>query len=111
MARRTKGPKAKHVPVRTCIACRETGGKRGLIRLVRTPDGVMVDPSSKMAGRGAYLHPNRECWLVALESNRIQQALRTKLSAEDRKALEDYASSLPEIAEESAEDDVQSDDV
>lgn len=95
MARRSRGPRPKHVPQRTCIACRQTGGKRGLIRLVRTEDGVIVDASGKMAGRGAYLHPYRDCWGAALDGNRIQQALRTRLSEEDRHMLADYMESLP----------------
>jgi hypothetical protein len=94
MAKHVKAQKQKHVPQRTCIACRETGGKRGLIRLVRTDDGVVVDPSGKMPGRGAYLHRSVECWRIALEGNRIQQALRTKLSAANRQALAEYADEL-----------------
>ncbi|HSH77327.1 MAG TPA: DUF448 domain-containing protein, partial [Herpetosiphonaceae bacterium] len=38
---RRKGPRPRHVPQRTCIACRETEAKRGLIRLVRTPEGTV----------------------------------------------------------------------
>jgi hypothetical protein len=52
----------KHIPQRTCIGCRSVLAKRTLIRLVRTPEGVMVDPSGKMNGRGAYLHNQRSCW-------------------------------------------------
>ncbi len=96
MAKYVQAQKPKHVPQRTCIACREIGGKRGLIRLVRTDSGVVVDPSGKLPGRGAYLHPSRECWGIALEGNRIQQALRTKLSAENRRTLAEYAEKMEE---------------
>jgi len=65
------------------------------VRLVRTKDGVEVDPSGKLPGRGAYLHPNQECWSTALEGNGLQKALRTKLSEDDRKALEEYMRGLP----------------
>ena len=58
MTKQSRGPRPKHVPQRTCIACRKVAGKRGLVRLVRTAEGnVEVDPSGKQAGRGAYLHP------------------------------------------------------
>ena len=43
----TKGTvtRRKHVPLRTCIACRQNRGKRELVRVVRTPDaGVKIDP-------------------------------------------------------------------
>jgi len=85
----------KHIPQRTCIACRETAGKRGLIRLVRTSEGVQIDPTGKkLAGRGAYLHPQQRCWRQALENRRIEQALRTKLSAADRERLETFTLTL-----------------
>ncbi|MEZ4710688.1 MAG: YlxR family protein [Caldilineaceae bacterium] len=88
--------KPKHVPQRTCIACRTVAGKRGLVRLVRVDGRVEVDPTGKRTGRGAYLHPSRTCWQAVIDSNRIEQALRTKLSAENRQALVDYMQGLPE---------------
>ncbi len=95
MTRKLRGPRPKHVPQRTCIACRQAEGKRGLLRLVRTASGVAVDPTGKLDGRGAYLHPSRTCWETALRGNRIEQALRTKLSAEDRARLAAYMATLP----------------
>lgn len=89
---------AKHIPVRTCIGCREAEGKRTLVRLVRTAEGVSVDPTGKAAGRGAYIHATRACWEAALKGGRIEQALRTKLSAADRTALVAYAAGLEETA-------------
>src|SRR4051812_30922970 len=97
MTKQSRGPRPKHVPQRTCIACRKVGGKRGLVRLVRTAEvNVEVDPSGKKAGRGAYLHPVRSCWEVGLKGNRIEQALRLKLTPANRQALQEYALSLPE---------------
>ena len=82
-------------PQRTCIACRQTGDKRGLIRLVRTPDGqVVVDPTGKRAGRGAYLCANPACWKVALGERRIERALKVTPSPEDLAALREYAQAL-----------------
>jgi predicted RNA-binding protein YlxR (DUF448 family) len=92
-------PRPRHVPQRTCVACRRVEGKRSLVRLVRTEAGVVVDPGGKLAGRGMYLHQNRQCWQAALKGGRIEQALRTKLSAENRRALADYVQTLPESEE------------
>ena len=78
------------------MACRRVEGKRALLRLVRTSEGVVVDPSGKLAGRGMYLHANRQCWQAALKGGRIEQALRTKLSPADRQALADFMQTLPE---------------
>ena len=89
-------PRPKHTPQRTCVACRKVEGKRAMIRLVRTEQGVEIDPTGKKAGRGMYLHPSQVCWQNVLRSNRIDQALRTKLSPEDRQALLAYMQTLPE---------------
>lgn len=89
----------KHIPQRTCIACRQTAGKRGLIRIVRTDQGVIVDPTGKKAGRGAYIHPNRQCVETVLQGNRLNQALRTGITAEDRNRLQEFLATLPELDE------------
>ena len=88
----------KHVPQRTCVGCRETLPKRRMIRIVRTAEGVHVDPTSKLAGRGAYLHDRRECWERGLRGG-LAHALKTELNAEDRARLEDFMNSLPKDAE------------
>jgi predicted RNA-binding protein YlxR (DUF448 family) len=103
MARQAKGPRPKHIPQRTCVACRQVAGKRALIRIVRTPTGVVVDPTGKQAGRGAYLHPVQSCWAIVLRGNRIDQALHTKLSAQDRQALVEFMQTLPETDEETVD--------
>jgi predicted RNA-binding protein YlxR (DUF448 family) len=74
----------KHKPQRTCIACRETKNKRDLIRVVRTPAGnLIVDPTGKANGRGAYLCRQASCWEKGLSKQRLAQALKVTLSAEE----------------------------
>lgn len=90
-----RGERTKHVPQRTCIACRKVAGKRSLIRLARTESGVEVDVTGKRAGRGMYLHPNQACWQSALRGGKVEAALRTRLTADNRKALLDFAGTLP----------------
>lgn len=68
----------------------------------------MVDSTGKLAGRGAYIHPTRTCWELVLTGNRISQALRTPLSAENRAELRLYAESLP--VEETLRDSESVDD-
>ncbi|RLD04617.1 MAG: YlxR family protein [Chloroflexi bacterium] len=85
--------KKRHVPQRTCVGCRETLAKQTLTRIVRSPEGVQVDLTGKLSGRGAYLHNQRECWDKALKGA-LANALRTKISAEERTALEEYSKNL-----------------
>jgi predicted RNA-binding protein YlxR (DUF448 family) len=90
----TRG-RPRHIPERTCIACRETGPKRGFVRLVRTPAGtVEVDLTGRKPGRGAYLHSDPACWQAVLKKDRVAAALKTTLSPEDRAALRAYAEGL-----------------
>ncbi len=78
----------KHIPQRTCLACRKVKAKQELIRLVRISDrGVEVDTSGKKAGRGAYLCSTRECWEVGLKGNRLEHTLRTTLTQNNREQL------------------------
>jgi predicted RNA-binding protein YlxR (DUF448 family) len=90
--------RVKHVPQRTCVGCREVLPKRKLIRLVRTGEGVQVDSTGKLAGRGAYLHDRRECWERALKGA-LEHALKTTLTVDDRARLEEYMLALPLEAE------------
>jgi len=93
---KAKGPRPKHVPQRTCIACRRTDAKRGLMRLVRDAEGhVALDPTGKRAGRGAYLCHNPACWEQALKRQGLARALRLDaLPPEDRAVLEQVAQGL-----------------
>ena len=93
-----KGPRPKHVPMRTCIACRQERGKRELVRVVRTPEGaVQVDPTGKQAGRGAYLCRALPCWEQALQGARLAAALKTTLTAEQLATLRAFAATLPAV--------------
>jgi predicted RNA-binding protein YlxR (DUF448 family) len=90
-----KTGKKRHIPQRTCVACREVLPKRSLIRIVRSPQGVVIDPTGKLAGRGAYLHLLRSCWDRGLKGA-LSSALKVELSPEEREQLSNFASSLPD---------------
>lgn len=86
--------RVKHVPQRTCVGCREVMPKRKMIRIVRTADGVRVDSTGKLAGRGAYLHDRRECWERGMKGA-LAHALKVTLTLDDRTRLEEFMNSLP----------------
>lgn len=80
----------RKTPIRTCVACRVTGDKRALLRVVRTPSGeVTVDLTGKMAGRGAYLCPSIECLVRARKEKRLSRALRAEVTEDAVRRLEE----------------------
>lgn len=87
------GQKQKHTPYRTCVGCREVNTKRRLIRIVRTPEGVFLDPTGRLNGRGAYLHNDLSCWEKGLKGP-LSGALRMEFSLEDWGRLKDFAATL-----------------
>ena len=87
--------RVKHVPQRTCVGCRSVIAKRQLVRVVRTADGVVVDPTGKLAGRGAYLHDRRSCWEIGLRGSLVH-ALKVELSTSDLVHLESFMNTLPQ---------------
>ncbi len=99
MAPKKAQKRVKHIPQRTCIGCRAVLAKRELIRIVRTPQGVVIDQTGKTAGRGAYIHDNRMCWEQALKGS-IQNALRVELTTNDRETLMAFMNNLQETMSE-----------
>ena len=84
------GTRLRRAPVRTCVACREAGGKRGLLRVVRLAGGagIALDPGGKAAGRGAYIHASAECVALALKRGALARSLKTPIPAEVAAALQ-----------------------
>jgi uncharacterized protein len=92
-----KGGRPRHVPERTCVACRATRPKRDLVRLVHLATGaVEVDTTGKKAGRGAYLCAQASCWDLGLKKDRLARALRGRVLPEDQQQLLAYAATLPQ---------------
>lgn len=89
-------PRPRHVPQRTCVACKQVRPKRELLRIVRTPQGhVELDPTGKKAGRGTYLCARRSCWDLALKKHRLEHEFELALDPADRAALEAFVETLP----------------
>jgi len=89
MTRKQSPPqRKKHHPQRTCVVCRTRDNKRQLVRLVRTENGVQVDSSGKMNGRGAYLCDDPRCWDRAVSTPILNKALKTVLTDDDRTQLQ-----------------------
>jgi hypothetical protein len=82
------------------VGCREVLSKRTLIRIVRRPEGIVIDPTGKLAGRGAYLHSQRSCWERGMKGA-LAHALKTELTQQDRETLQAFIYSLPEETSDS----------
>ncbi|HIS86575.1 MAG TPA: YlxR family protein [Candidatus Caccenecus avistercoris] len=72
--------KAKKIPMRTCVITKEKCEKRDLLRIVRTPDGsVIIDPTGKANGRGAYLKKDIEVIKKAEKSKILERVLEVEV--------------------------------
>ncbi len=66
-------------PERTCVGCREVADPSAMLRLVLGPDGSVVPDLARGAfGRGAWVHPRREC-LAGAAKRGLSKAFRTGL--------------------------------
>jgi len=72
-----------------CVACRQSQDKKSLVRIVRTQEGVYIDETGKLSGRGAYLHADPSCWEIGLKKS-LERALKTSFSEQDRERLLQY---------------------
>mgnify|MGYP003612750952 FL=1 len=62
--------------VRTCVGCRTRASRSTLIRAVAVDSLLVFDESASMPGRGAWLHPTRECVDAAIRRRAFVRALR-----------------------------------
>lgn len=70
----------RKIPMRKCLGCNEMKPKKELIRAVKSPEGeVSLDLTGKKSGRGAYICPQKECFLKARKAKRLEKALEIQI--------------------------------
>ena len=70
----------KKIPMRQCLGCREMKPKKELIRVVRSPEGLIsLDFKGKAPGRGAYLCRSGECLKKAVKSKALERAFSAQI--------------------------------
>ena len=73
----------KKKPERTCMACNNKKQKNELLRIVRTPEGIIeTDLTGKKNGRGAYICKNEECLNKIIKSKRLERIFEKEISPE-----------------------------
>lgn len=81
--------KKKKIPKRTCVGCGQNKPKGELLRVVRTPERiVVVDKSGKMNGRGTYVCYSEECVSTAIKGKKINYALEIDIKEEELRRIE-----------------------
>ena len=62
--------------------------KKELLRVVKNNEGVIrVDLTGKMAGRGAYICKNPECYEKAVKGKKFEKTFESKIADEVYEAL------------------------
>ena len=89
--------KVRKVPMRQCLGCNAHKPKREMIRVVRTPEGeIVLDFVGKKSGRGAYICPQKTCFVKARKSKRIENMLECSIPEAIYDEMENSISSSAE---------------
>lgn len=63
--------------------------KKNMIRVLKTPeDEIIIDPTGKKNGRGAYICPSLECLKKAVKTKGLERSLNVSIPKELVEALE-----------------------
>ena len=85
----------KHIPMRSCIVCRESKDKSELLRVVRRPDGsVVIDQTGREPGRGAYVCRHGDCMATAVKKCAFNRAFKEQLPQSVYDSLTEAMSNL-----------------
>ena len=80
--------KEKKIPMRMCVGCREMKPKRELIRVVKSPEGIVsMDPTGRKPGRGAYVCRSAECLKRAIKQKQLERAFECAIGEETHASL------------------------
>jgi predicted RNA-binding protein YlxR (DUF448 family) len=75
--------KKRKIPMRRCVGCWEMKEKRELIRIVKNNEGsILVDPTGRKNGRGAYICKNMDCFLKAKKTKSLNKEFSCEIPQE-----------------------------
>mgnify|MGYP001224540957 CR=1 FL=1 len=78
---------SKKTPLRTCVSCRVQHPQSHLYRFICDNEKVQMDNGSRNGGRGAYVCQATSCLDVAINSDRLERALKSKISIQSKTDL------------------------
>lgn len=74
---------ARKTPLRKCTGCGEMKAKKELVRVVKSPEGVIsLDLTGRKPGRGAYVCRHPDCLKQARKARRLEKAFSCQIPAE-----------------------------
>lgn len=74
----------RHVPLRSCVGCREKNSKRGMLRIVADQNnGITFDVGGKLSGRGAYLCSACVAAIDDIRKSRLEHTLRASINDDE----------------------------
>lgn len=83
--------KTRKIPQRKCIVCGKLKDKNDLLRIVKNKEeGILIDESGKVNGRGAYVCKDESCIKSLRRSNKLNQAFKMKIDDDIYEELEAY---------------------
>jgi uncharacterized protein len=62
------------------VGCRTAAPQAELHRFATVEGRVVPDPHGTLPGRGAWMHPTRECWDVAVTRRGFDRAFRAPMT-------------------------------
>lgn len=79
---------AKKIPLRQCVGCGEMKGKKDMMRVLKTDDGICLDATGKKNGRGAYVCMNGDCLKLARKNKGLERSFKMSIPVEVYDTLE-----------------------
>ena len=74
--------KEKKIPLRSCVVTRERLPKKELLRVVKTKDGIVIDETGKVNGRGAYIKKDKTVIEKAKKQKQLSRVLEIEIPDE-----------------------------
>ena len=79
----------KKVPMRTCVACRQTKPKKELIRIVKNENGISLDRTGTVNGRGAYICNDIECFKKLKKGKMLNKSFKAEVTEAEYEKIEE----------------------